>query len=159
MRRIDTSVFPLGSVEAGIEEGNVPLLNGGDPDVEALLFPHLYPYRKGHFHYRAWNEKGRSEYTCQMDAKQKLNSVNSSFHDDWYWPPWVYQAMEKTRINQNAHWLVNNKTRQAIDNRLPHYQLLQQRLYGTHSIINELITNTIPACIQQGSRTSWRRRG
>ena len=121
--------LPLGSVEAGIEEGNVPLLNGGDPDVEALLFPHLYPYGKGHFHYRAQNEKGRSEYTHQMDAKQKLNSVNSSFHDDWYWPPWVYQAMEKTRINQNAHWLVNNKTRQAIDNRLPHYQLLQQSAF------------------------------
>jgi hypothetical protein len=58
--------------------------------------------------------------------------------------------MEKTRINQNSQRLVNNKTRQAIDNRLPHYQLLQQSAYGTHSIINESITNTIPACIRTG---------
>ena len=58
--------------------------------------------------------------------------------------------MEKTRINQNSQQLVNNKTRQAIDNRLPHYQLLQQSAYGTHFIINESITNTIPACICTG---------
>jgi hypothetical protein len=45
---------------------------------------------------------------------------------------------------------INNKTRQAVDNRLPQHQLLQQSAYGLSSIINEAIAYTILACIRTG---------
>jgi hypothetical protein len=85
-----------------------------------------------------------------MDVKKKLNSINPAFRDDWYWPSWAYQEVERTRIFQNTQRLINNKTRQAIDRRLPQHELLQQSSYGTTSIINEIITNVIPASIRTG---------
>jgi hypothetical protein len=48
--------------------------------------------------------------------------------------------------------LINNKTRTAIDNRLPQHEILQQSsyVYGTHNIINETFLHTIPGSIRTG---------
>jgi hypothetical protein len=94
------------------------------------------------------------EYTQFKDVKMKLNSVNPVFRRDWYWPGWAYQEMEARRINQNNFRMVNSRTRQAIDRRLPQYQLLQQSAYGTFSIINEAITTVIPTSIRWERPTS-----
>jgi hypothetical protein len=52
------------------------------PDVEALAFPHLYPYGRGQWVEGTRTEQGRLEYTRHMDVKGKLNSVSSAFRDD-----------------------------------------------------------------------------
>jgi hypothetical protein len=44
-----------------------PTLFHGDPDVELLLFPHLYSHGYGHFIKGECGENGRSTYTCHMD--------------------------------------------------------------------------------------------
>jgi hypothetical protein len=87
-----------------------------------------------------------------MDVAMKLNSINPVFRQDHYWPGFAYQEMEARRIQQNNNRIVNNKTRQAIDGRLPQFELLQQSQYGTRSIINEAITNVIPGFIRTGEK-------
>ncbi|KAN0081979.1 hypothetical protein V8E54_003277 [Elaphomyces granulatus] len=105
----------------------LPTLLHGDPDVEVLLFPHLYPHGYGQFKQGERGENGRSTYTRHMDVKLKLASINRVFRDDWYWPSWSYPEIETTRIFQNTQRLINNKNRTAIDNRMPQYEILQQR--------------------------------
>lgn len=140
----------VGRVTGSHRAGNLPDLYRSDPDVEVLLFPHLYPYGKGQWVEGPRGTNGRRDYTQYMDVKMKLNSINPVFRNDWYWPAWAYQEMEARRILQNNARIVNNRTRQAIDGRLPQNQLLQQSAYGTFSIINEAITSVIPASIRSG---------
>jgi len=127
-----------------------PTLLHGDPDVEVLLFPHLYPHGYGQFKQGERGENGRSTYTRHMDVKLKLASINRVFREDWYWPSWSYQEIETTRIFQNTQRLINNKNRTAIDNRMPQYEILQQSNYGTNRIINEALSHTIPGSIRTG---------
>ncbi|KAN0070380.1 hypothetical protein V8E54_011249, partial [Elaphomyces granulatus] len=130
--------LPAGAVQTTAStQQRQPALLHSDPDVELLLFPHLYPHGYGHFVRGERGENGRSTYTRHMDVKRKLASINRVFRDDWYWPSWCYQEIETTRIFQNSQRLVNNKTRTAIDNRLPQHEILQQSNYGTHNIISE----------------------
>jgi len=142
----------LGRVTGSHRAGNLPELFRTDPDVEVLLFPHLYPYGRGQWVEQPVGENGRREFTQFMDVAMKLNSINPVFRQDHYWPGFAYQEMEARRIQQNNNRIVNNKTRQAIDGRLPQFELLQQSQYGTRSIINETITNVIPGFIRTGEK-------
>lgn len=142
----------VGRVTGSNRAGNLPDLFRNDPDVEVLTFPHLYPYGRGQWKERPLDENGRRVFTQYMDVAMKLNSINPIFRNDHYWPGWAYQEMEARRIQQNDRRIVNNKTRQAIDGRLPQFELLQQSQYGRQSIINETITNTIPAFIRTGEK-------
>ena len=143
--------LPAGTVQTTTStQQRQPTLLHSDPDVELLLFPHLYPHGYGHFVRGERGENGRSTYTRHMDVKRKLASINRVFREDWYWPSWCYQEIETTRIFQNSQRLVNNKTRMAIDNRLPQHEILQQSNYGTHNIISETLSHTIPGSIRTG---------
>jgi hypothetical protein len=141
-----------GRVTGSHRVGDLPELFRTDPDVEVLLFPHLYPYGRGQWIEQEVGENGRREYTQFIDVVMKLNSINPVFRRDHYWPGWAYQEMEARRIQQNNARLVNNKTRQAIDGRLPQFELLQQSQYSTQHIINEQITTVIPAFIRTGEK-------
>jgi hypothetical protein len=66
-------------VQATASTQRQPALLHGDPDVEILLFPHLYPHGYGHFVKGACGENGRSTYTRHMDVKHKLASINRVF--------------------------------------------------------------------------------
>jgi Helitron helicase-like domain at N-terminus len=142
--------LPTGAVQVSESTPRQPALLHGDPDVEMLLFPHLYPHGYGHFARGERGENGRSTYTRYMDVKRKLASINRVFRDDWYWPSWSYQEIETTRIFQNTQRLINNKNRTAIDNRIPQHEILQQSNYGTQNIINETVSHTIPGSIRTG---------
>lgn len=141
-----------GRVTGSHRAGDLPDLYRTDPDVEVLLFPHLYPYGRGQWVEQAVGENGRREYTQFMDVGMKLNSINPVFRRDYYWAGWAYQEIEARRIQQNNARLVNNKTRQAIDGRLPQFELLHQSQYSTRHIINEQITTAIPGFIRTGER-------
>ena len=142
--------LPAGAVQATASTQRQPALLHGDPDMEMLLFPYLYPHGYGHFVRGERGENGRSTYTRHIDVKHKLASINRVFRDDWYWPSWSYQEIETTRIFQNTHRLINNKNRTAIDNRMPQHEILQQSNYGIQSIINETLSHTIPGSIRTG---------
>ena len=57
-------------------------LGKNDPDLEALLFPWLYPYGRGH-----WRKRdSRDGLTMFKDAQWKLSWVVPVFRNDHYWP-------------------------------------------------------------------------
>ena len=91
----------LGRIRGSHCAGNMPELFRTDPDVEVLLFPHLYPYGRGQWMQQPLGNNVHREYTQFKDVKVKLNSVNPVFRSDWYCPDWAYQEMEARRINQN----------------------------------------------------------
>ena len=136
----------IGEIAVTSSEGDPVQLYQTDPDVELLQFPHLFPYGRGNW------RRGRDEdyVTRQFDAKKKLCGLDSRFRDDHYYPPWTYQMMEQIRIHQNNQRLINGRTRQNIDNRLPDHQLLQRSKYGIQSIINEDLSFSLPAFIRTG---------
>lgn len=140
--------LPLGRVRGSHRAGTLPYLSRKDPAAEVMIFAHLYPHGRGQWVEEPVQANGRREYTQWMDVKRKLNSLNPVFRNDYYWPGYAYQEMETRRIHQNNFRLVSNRTRQAIDRRLPQHQLLQQSNYGSFSIINEAITTVIPGSIR-----------
>ncbi len=140
--------LPVGRISGSHRAGDLPSLSRKDPAAEVMLFSHIYPYGKGQWIEQPIGVNGRRGYTQYMDVKRKLNSINPVFRLDYYWAGWAYQEMETRRIHQNNFRMVNNRTRQSIDQRLPQHQLLQQSAYGTFSIINEAITNVIPGSIR-----------
>src|SRR5579859_744611 len=84
------------------------------------------------------------------DARFKLNNVISHYRDDWYWASWKYLEIEKQRIHQNNARLLRidrtNRTHHLPDG----FDLLQQSLFGDWNIINERLTNSVPAFIRTG---------
>jgi hypothetical protein len=84
----------LGRICGSHRTGNMPELFRTDPDVEVLLFPHLYPYGRGQWIQQPLGNNLHCEYTQFKDVKMKLNSMNPVFRRDWYWPSWAYQEME-----------------------------------------------------------------
>ena len=144
---------PVGAVETYQRNGNrlpVPPLTHADPDVEVLLFPHLYPHGIGHFIPGERNANHRLKWTRHKDVRKKLSSYNRSFRDDPYWAGWSYQAMEQLRIFQNKQRLVHNSEIQSRGGRIPTNVLLQQSAYGQQNIVNESISRSIPTCIRTG---------
>src|SRR5437016_2056776 len=55
------------------------------------------------------------------------------------------------RILQNNQQIVSRRTHQALDQRMPASDLLQQSIYGSWSVINKKLTTSIPYFIQTGS--------
>ncbi len=122
-----------------------------DPAIELLLFPVLYPHGRGHWVRPAKEDRIRGKNTLLKHVQQKLNCAISHFREDHYWPGWAYMEIEAIRILQNNQRIVSGRTRQALDRRMPAYDLLQQSIYGPWSVINEKLTTSIPYFIRTGS--------
>ena len=122
-----------------------------DPAIELLLFPILYPYGRGHWVRPVKDDRVRGRNTLLQNVQQKLNGAISHFREDHYWPGWAYMEIEAIRILQNNQRIVSGRTRQALDRRMPAFDLLQQSTYGPWSVINEKLTTAIPHFIRTGS--------
>lgn len=92
----------------------------------------------------------RRTHTMLYDARFKLNNVISHFRDDWHWAAWKYLEIEKQRIHQNnARLLRIDRTNRT--QKLPSgFDLLQYSLFGDWNIIDERLTNSVPAFIRTG---------
>ena len=122
----------------------------GDKDLEARIFPWLYPYGVGHFR----KDEPSHFKTAFKDAQYKLNWTVSHFRDDHYWATWMYMRAETLRIFQNTNRLMTGRKKRQMAGRLSTAELLKQSAYGTHAIINEDLTTTIPAQLRTGA-TYW----
>src|SRR6185295_8865381 len=74
-----------------------------DPDLEALIFPHLFPYGRGHYKYYIQNLPSTRRLfldTYQKWIKLCLLCPDPRFREDWYWPFWSYLNLEKLRNHQ-----------------------------------------------------------
>ena len=124
--------------------------NKSDPTAEALLFPCLYPRGVGQYQPHQAPRGRRRTHTLASDAKRKLNHVTHHFRGDHYWPPWIYMRLEDERIFANSMRIMKCQTRQLQENRLRTSDLIQQSSYGAGSILNENLTQALPAGIRTG---------
>lgn len=123
-----------------------------DPNLEPLLFPHLFPDGKGHYHdmkkYAQSNEN-RLE-TLGKYAKHMILLNDPRFRLDHYWPTYIYLQLEKLRHHQNTQRILHKK---SVDEsyRLPlAIELIQQSNYSNTYHINEDLTIPIPTFIRTG---------
>ena len=123
-----------------------------DPNLEPLLFPHLFPDGKGHFHnmreYAQANEN-RLE-TLGKYAKHMILLNDPRFRLDHYWPSHTYLQLEKLRHHQNTQRILRKKNLdESHRNPLP-IELIQQSNYSNARCINENLTTPIPTFIRTG---------
>src|SRR2546421_2606370 len=122
-----------------------------DQNLEPLLFPWLFPYGHGQWCQPTIHEPERFYHdTLGRDVKRRLNSIISHFRDDHYWPAWSYMRIEERRIFQNNNRLVSAQKRKQLNGRIRTSDLLAQSQYGPWPILNEEITQSIPASIRTG---------
>lgn len=152
--RVEASRYdriPAGIIDHDVNRSAIPTtLFHSDPDIETLLFPHLYPYGRGQYERGSLQENGRTSYSRATDLKRKLNHIYSQWRNDWYWPGWVYQEIEQSRIQEFRNRMIRGLNKRLIDNQLPQHQLLQRSMFGGQNIINEILTTTIPKGIRTG---------
>jgi len=138
--------------EATMADQDHQWLVKADPNLEPLLFPWLFPYGRGQWRQPTINEPERFyRDTLGRDVKKRLNSVVSHFRDDHYWPAWSYMRIEERRIFQNTYRLISAQKRRQLEGRIRTSDLLAQSQYGPYPILNEEITQGIPANIRTGN--------
>src|SRR3989337_1578173 len=75
-----------------------------DPNLEPLLFPHLFPDGKGYFHNLKENtptSENKPE-TLGKYANQMILLNDPRFRPDHYWSSYTYLQLEKLRHHQNT---------------------------------------------------------
>jgi hypothetical protein len=123
-----------------------------DPNLEPLVFPHLFPNGKGHFHdmkEKAQINEDRAE-TLGKYAKHMILLNDPRFRLDHYWPSYIYLQLEKLRHHQNTQRILRKKNIDDL-NRLPlPIELIQPSNYSNSKHINEDLTIPIPTFIRTG---------
>ena len=123
-----------------------------DPNLEPLLFPHLFPNGKGHFHdmrEHAQLNESRLE-TLGKYAKHMILLNDPRFRLDHYWPTYTYLQLEKLRHHQNTQRILRQKNVDELHQRPLPTELLQQSNYSNTRRINEDLTIPIPTFIRTG---------
>jgi len=131
------------------EDKELPI-SYSDPNLEALIFPDLFPLGKNHF----GDISNLSNRCAMIDTygsyiKLLLGGIDSRFRLSWYWPFYTYLNLEKLRNHQNR----NRILKQRNSNRADHPTLgdiLALSAYTRRPIIDEVETTTIPSYIRTG---------
>ncbi len=128
-----------------------------DPNLEALIFPDLFPLGKNHFG-DINNSSNRRPMidTYGSYVRLLLGGIDPRFRLSWYWPFYTYLNLEKIRNHQNRNRIL--KQRSADHANHPTLgDLLAHSAYTGRSMINETETTTIPSYIRTGD-TYWRKK-
>jgi hypothetical protein len=123
-----------------------------DPDLEALLFPDLFPNGKGH--YCDSNSNSNSELTRHETyskyIKQRVLNIDSRFRLNHRWLAWSYLQLEKIRNHQNNQRIWRQNQADKIYRPPTAAELIKKSTYSDNSIIDESITTTLPTFIRTG---------
>ncbi len=123
-----------------------------DPNLESLLFPHLFPYEKGHFHNmrkNAQSNENRLE-TLGKYAKHIILLHDLRFRLDHYWLTYIYLQLEKLHHNQNTQCILQKKNINESHWLLLPIELIKQSNYSNAHCINEDLLIPIPTFIRTG---------
>jgi hypothetical protein len=123
-----------------------------DPNLEALLFPDLFPDGKGTYQdlvnqYSASNEKVG---TYGKYIKERIGGKDSRFRLHHTWPAWSYLQLEKLRNHQNNQRIFRQNQISDLYNPPRAVDLIQNSIYNNKPIIDETITTTLPTFIRTG---------
>jgi len=138
-------------------DGTEYSISYADPDLEALIFPHLFPHGRGHYKYYIQNLPKRPFLdTYHKWIKLCLLCPDPRFREDWYWPFWTYINLEKLRNHQYHTRLLRQKgTDRDLHPRGA--DLISQSVYNGRPIINENVTTTLPSFIRTGQTFFYRK--
>src|ERR1043165_498835 len=122
-----------------------------DSDLEALLFPDLFPNGKGHYHDTISDSVSDSNFTCEETyskyIKQRTLNVDSRFRLHHKWLTWSYLQLEKIRNHQNNQRIWRQQQADKIYRPPTTAQLIRKSNYSDKLIIDESITTTLPIFI------------
>jgi DNA replication protein DnaC len=138
------------------QDKNLPI-SYSDPNLEALIFPDLFPLGRNHFgHINNMTNKRPMIDTYGNYAKLLLGGVDPRFRLSWYWPFYTYLNLEKLRNHQNRNRILKQRNTDRI-NHPTLSDILAVSAYTGNPIINEIKTTTIPSYIRTGN-TYWRKK-
>ncbi|EXX55721.1 Pif1p [Rhizophagus irregularis DAOM 197198w] len=127
-----------------------------DPNLEALIFPDLFPLGKNHFgDINNLPNKRPMIDTYGSYARLLLGGIDPRFRLSWYWPFYTYLNL-KLRNHQNRNRILKQRNANRADH-LTLSDLLALSAYTGRPIINEVETTTIPSYIRTGD-TYWRKK-
>lgn len=122
-----------------------------NPDLEALLFPDLFPNGKGH--YRDNNNSNSNlirEKTYSKYIKQRVLNIDPRFRLHPRWLAWSYLQLEKIRNHQNNQRIWRQNQADKVYRPPTAAELIKQSTYSNEPIIDESITTTLPTFIRTG---------
>jgi len=128
-----------------------------DPDLEALIFPDLFPFGRNHFgDTNNLSNKRPIIDTYGSYSKLLLGGVDPRFRLSWYWPFYTYLNLEKLRNHQNRNRILKQRNTDRT-NHPTLSDILATSAYTGRSIIDEVKTTTIPSYIRTGN-TYWKKK-
>ena len=119
-----------------------------DKNIEALLFPDLFPYGKG-FYINDENTNRRFTDSLGNYAKSLLLCPDPRWRLSWYWPHYIYLTLEKLRNHQNRIRILNQHN-VSSSHQLTTADFITNSIYTGRPIINETKTTTVPSYIRTG---------
>ncbi|GES90273.1 Pif1-like helicase domain-containing protein [Rhizophagus clarus] len=123
-----------------------------DPNLEALLFPDLYPDGKGT--YQDLVNQGLISNvkveTYGKYIKERIGGKDPRFRLHHIWPAWSYLQLEKYRNHQNNQRIFRQNQISQLHGPSRASDLIQKSLYNNKLIVNEQITTTLPTFIRTG---------
>jgi len=119
-----------------------------DKNIEALLFPDLFPYGRGFY---SNNENTNRQFKDSLGnyAKSLLLCPDPRWRLSWYWPHYIYLTLEKLRNHQNRTRILNQRNI-SVSQLLTTANFITNSIYTGRPIINETKTTTIPSYIRTG---------
>jgi hypothetical protein len=122
------------------------------PDLEALLFPDLFP--DGHGHYKEMisnltTQQSRID-TYGKYIKHRLLNIDYRFRLHHYWPAWSYLQLEKLRNHQNTQRILRQQSANTFYNPPTAIEIIEQSSYTRGYKYNEEKTIPLPTFIRTG---------
>lgn len=123
-----------------------------DPNLEALLFPDLFPYGKGTYQdlVKQCSTSNKKVITYGKYIKERIGGKDPRFRLHYTWPAWSYLQLEKYRNHQNNQRILRQNQVSQLFNPPRAVDLIQSSIYNDRPIINEKITTTLPTFIRTG---------
>jgi hypothetical protein len=121
-----------------------------DPNLEALLFPDLFPDGKGHYYDSNSNSELVRNETYSKYIKQRVLNIDSRFRLHPRWLAWSYLQLEKIRNHQNNQHIWRQNQADRVYRPPTAAEIIRQSSYSDNLMIDESITTTLPTFIRTG---------
>jgi DNA replication protein DnaC len=134
------------------DETNSLPISINHPDLEALLFPDLFPNGHGHYKEMISNLNSRQSRidTYGKYIKHRLLNVDYRFRLHHYWPAWSYLQLEKLRNHQNTQRILRQKDADTCYRPPTAIEIIEQSSYTERYKYNEEKTIPLPTFIRTG---------
>jgi PIF1-like helicase/Helitron helicase-like domain at N-terminus len=128
-------------------------LSFDNPDLEALIFPDIFPDGNGHFSTQNINnseDDSTKVETYGKYIKHRLLCADPRFRLHPYWPHYSYLRLEKLRNHQNTTRIWRQRQADRTLRPPTASELITRSVYSGKRMIDETKTITLPSFIRTG---------